>query len=332
MERRRLGEQGLVVSAMGLGCLSMSDFYRVPEESQAIATIHRAIALGVDLLDTADCYGPHTNERLVGKAIADRRDEVVLATKFGYNRDPDDGSWLFFSGRPEYVHESCDGSLTRLGIDHIDLYQFHGTYPDVPIEETVGAMGELVDAGKVRYIGICEADENEIERAHGSYPVSSLQTEYSLWTRHVEDGILDTTRRLGIGFIPYSPLSRGFLSGAIQSPEDFAPDDYRPTLPRFQGENFQKNLDLVALVEELAAKRGVTAAQLALAWVLNQGDDVVPIPGTGNPAHLEENLGAVGMRLSAEEIEQIEETSPADAVAGERYSEVDWSSKDDLLE
>ncbi len=332
MERRKLGEQGLEVSAMGLGCLNMSDFYTVPAESQSIATIHRAIELGVDLLDTADVYGPHTNERLVGSAIADRRDEVLVATKFGYMRDPDDGSWLGFSGRPEYVRESCDGSLKRLGVDYIDLYQFHGTYPDVPIEETVGAMGELVEAGKVRYIGICEADPDEIERAHGSYPVSSLQTEYSLWSRHIEEGILETTRRLGIGFIAYSPLSRGFLTGAIRTPDDFGPDDYRATLPRFQGENFQKNLDLVELVEELASKRGITAPQLALAWVLNQGEDVVPIPGTGNPAHLEENLGAAGMHLSAEELAQIEETSPVDAVAGARYSEVDWSGKDGLNE
>jgi aryl-alcohol dehydrogenase-like predicted oxidoreductase len=325
MERRRLGEQGLEVSAMGLGCLNMSDFYSVPDEAQSIATIHRAIALGIDLLDTADCYGPFTNEELVGRAIADRRDDVVVATKFGFLRDPDDGAWLGLSGRPEYVHEACDASLRRLGVDHIDLYQQHRPDPDVPIEETVGAMGELVDAGKVRFLGLSEAEPEEIERAHSAHPISSVQTEYSLWSREVEGAVLDTTRRLGIGFVAYSPLSRGFLTGAIRTPDDFGPDDYRSTLPRFQGDNFQKNLDLVALVEELASSRGVTAAQLALGWVLGQGHDVVPIPGTANPAHLEENAAAVGLSLTAEEIEQIEETSPVAAVAGARYGEVDVS-------
>jgi len=324
MERRRLGGQGLEVSAMGLGCLNMSDFYTVPEEPQSIATIHRAIELGVDLLDTADCYGPHRNEELVGRAVADRRDSVTIATKFGFKRDPD-GTWLGLSGRPEYVHEACDASLRRLGIDYIDLYQQHRVDPDVPIEETAGAMGELVEAGKVRYVGLSEAEPDEIERAHAVFPVTSVQTEYSLWSREPEDGVLDTTRRLGIGFLAYSPLSRGFLTGSIRTPDDFGADDYRRTLPRFQGENFQRNLDLVDLVEKLAAKRDATAAQLALAWLLNQGEDVVPIPGTSRAKHLEENVGAVGIDLSADEVDQIEETSPAAAVAGERYPEVDVS-------
>ena len=325
MERRKLGEQGLEVSAMGLGCLNMSDFYTVPEESQSIATIHRAIELGVDLLDTADCYGPHTNEQLVGRAVAGRRDTVTIATKFGFKRDPD-GTWRGLSGRPEYVHEACDASLGRLGIEYVDLYQQHCLDPDVPIEETVGAVGELVKAGKVRYVGLSEkTGPDDIERAHRAFPVTSIQNEYSLWSREPEDGVLDATHRLGIGFLAYSPLSRGFLTGSIRAPEDFGPDDYRRTLPRFQGENFQKNLDLVEMVEKLAAKRDTTAAQLALAWLLNQADNVVPIPGTSSATHLEENLGAVGMSLSADELRQIQETSPAADVAGERYPEVDIS-------
>ena len=324
MERRKLGEQGLEVSAMGLGCLNMSDFYAVPEESQAIATIHRAIELGVDLFDTADCYGPHTNEQLVGRALADRRDGVSIATKFGFKRDPD-GTWQGLTGRPEYVHEACDASLKRLGVDYIDLYQQHRVDPEVPVEETVGAMSELVEAGKVRYIGLSEAEPDEIERAHSVFPITSVQTEYSLWSREPEEGVLDTTRSLGIGFLAYSPLSRGFLTGSIRTPEDFGEDDYRRTLPRFQGDNFQRNLDLVDLVQDLAEKRDATAAQLALAWVLEQGDHVVPIPGTGRAKHLEENLGAIEIELSAAEVAQIEETSPATAVAGERYPDYDVS-------
>ncbi len=327
MEKRRLGQQGLEVSSMGLGCLSMSDFYNVPEETKSIATIHRALELGVDLLDTADCYGPHINEELVGRAVADRRDEVKVATKFGFKRDAD-GTWLELSGRPEYVHEACDASLRRLGLDYIDLYQQHRVDPDVPIEETVGAMGELVDAGKVRFIGLSEAEPDDIERGHEVYPLSSVQTEYSLWSREPEEGVLDATRKHGIGFLAYSPLSRGFLTGAIRTPDDFGPDDYRRTLPRFQGENFQRNLELVDLVEALASKRDVTAAQLALAWLLGQGDDVVPIPGTSRMGHLEENIGAVGIALSADELHKIQETSPALAVAGERYPEVDVSAGD----
>ena len=309
---------------MGLGCLNMSDYYNVPEESQSIATIHRAIELGVDLLDTADCYGPHTNERLVGRAVADRRDSVMVATKFGFKRDPD-GTWQGLSGRPEYVHEACNASLGRLGIDYIDLYQQHRVDPDVPVEETVGAMGELVEAGKVRYLGLSEAEPDDIERGHGVFPISAVQSEYSLWSREPEDAILDTTRRLGIGFLACSPLSRGFLTRSIRITEDFGPNDYRRTMPRFQGENFQRNLDLVDLVEELASKRDATAAQLALAWLLNQGEDIVPIPGTSRSKHLEENIGAVEISLSTDEIEQIEETSPAAAVTGERYPDYDVS-------
>ncbi len=328
MQRRRLGQQGLEVSAMGLGCLSMSDFYNVPDEPKSIAAIHRAIELGVDLLDTADCYGPNINEELVGRAVSDRRDQVKIATKFGFMRDAD-GAWLGLSGRPEYVHEACDASLRRLGVDYIDLYQQHRVDPDVPIEETVGAMGELVAAGKVRYIGLSEAEPDEIERGHGVHPLASVQTEYSLWSREPEDGVLEATRRHGIGFLAYSPLSRGFLTGSIRTPDDFGADDYRRTLPRFQGENFQRNLELVDLVQELASKRDVTAAQLALAWLLGQGEDVVPIPGTARVAHLEENIAAVGLELSGEELAQIEETSPALAVAGQRYPDVDVSAGDD---
>lgn len=328
MEKRRLGRQGLEVSALGLGCLSMSDFYDVPDESKSIATIHRAIELGIDLLDTADCYGPRTNEELVGRAVADRRDHVTVATKFGFIRDQD-GSWQGLSGRPDYVHQACDASLRRLGLDYIDLYQQHRVDPDVPIEETVGAMGELVESGKVRFIGLSEAEPEDIERGHAVYPLSSVQTEYSLWSREPEDAVLDATRAHGIGFLAYSPLSRGFLTGSIRTPDDFGEDDYRRTLPRFQGENFQRNLELVDLIRDLASRRNVTAAQLALAWLLGQGEDIVPIPGSARVAHLEENAAAVGLALSESELAQIEETAPAVAVAGERYPEVDVSAGDD---
>ncbi|MEZ5102170.1 MAG: aldo/keto reductase [Thermoleophilia bacterium] len=322
MERRTLGTQGLETSAIGLGCLSMSDFYDVPEERDAIATIHRALELGVDLLDTADCYGPFTNERLVGKAIADRRDRVIVATKFGFQRS-EAGEWLALRGDPAYVHEACDASLQRLGVDHIDLYQQHRPAPDIPIEETIGAMAELVQAGKVRYLGLSEATPEEIRRAHAVHPISTLQTEYSLWSRDPEDDAFPTIRDLGIGFLAYSPLSRGFLTGAIRSPEDFGEDDYRRTLPRFQGENFARNLELVDLVRELAETRDATAAQLALAWVMAQGADIVPIPGTARARHLEENVASVGVALTADDLARIEAVMPRAAVAGPRYPEVD---------
>ena len=326
MDRRELGGQGLRVSAVGLGCLNMSDLYTVPEESQSIATIHRAIELGIDLLDTADSYGPHTNEELVGRAIRDRRESVVVATKFGFIREPE-GKWLGLSGHPEYVHEACDSSLRRLGLDYIDLYQQHRIDPDVPIEETVGAMSELVESGKVRFIGLSEADPDSIRRAHRVHPITSVQTEYSLWSREPEDGVLDTTRKLGIGFLAYSPLSRGFLTGAIRSTDDFGPHDYRHTLPRFQGANFLRNLGLVDLVQRLASARGVTVSQLVLAWLLCQRPNIVPIPGTANPIHLEENAASAGLVLTEDELAQIEGASPAVAVAGDRYPEVDVSRR-----
>jgi len=279
MQTRRLGNEGLEVSAEGLGCMGMSEFYGSTDEGEAIATIQRALELGVTFLDTADMYGPFTNERLVGRAIADRRDGVVLATKFG-NQRTEDGGFVRINGTPEYVREACDASLRRLGIDHIDLYYQHRVDPDVAIEETVGAMKELVDAGKVSYLGLSEAAPETIRRAHAVHPISALQTEYSLWSRDPEDAILPTVRELGIGYVAYSPLGRGFLSGSVRSPEDLDEDDFRRQSPRFQGENFERNLELVDRVEEIAREKDVTPGQLALAWVLAQGEDVVPIPGT----------------------------------------------------
>ncbi len=318
MEQRRLGRQGLVVSAMGLGCMGMSEFYGPRDDGESVATIHRALELGVTFLDTADVYGPFTNEQLVGRAIRDRRDRVVLATKFGNVRGAD-GSWAGLNGRPEYVRQACDASLARLGVGHIDLYYQHRVDPKVPIEETVGAMAELVAAGKVRYLGLSEAAPETIRRAHAVHPITALQTEYSLWSREPEDEILPICRRLGVGFVAYSPLGRGFLSGRIRRLEDLAPDDWRRNNPRFQGENFAKNVGLVARIEELARAKGCTPSQLALAWVLAQGDDVVPIPGTKRMRYLEENAAAAAVRLSPAELAAIDAASPRNVAAGARY-------------
>jgi len=320
MDRRKLGGEGLEVSALGLGCMGMSEFYGTGDEDEATATIHRAIELGVTFLDTADMYGPFTNERLVGRAIADRRDEVVLATKFGNERE-EDGTMLGVNGRPDYVRKACDASLQRLGVDHIDLYYQHRVDPDTPVEETWGTMKDLVDAGKVRYLGISEAAPETIRKAHSVHPITALQTEYSLWSRDVEDEILPTCRELGIGFVPYSPLGRGFLTGQIQSPDDFDEDDFRRGSPRFQGENFRKNLDLVERAREISSEKGVTPGQLALAWLLARGRDVVPIPGTKRRKYLEENVGSLDVELTEEDLRRIEEAAPAGAAAGERYPE-----------
>jgi len=315
-----LGSEGLVVSELGLGCMGMSEFYGTENDEESVATIHRAIELGVTFLDTADMYGPFTNERLVGRAIEGRRDEVVLATKFG-NERAEDGSRLGINGRPDYVRKSCDASLGRLSVDHIDLYYQHRVDPDTPVEETFGAMKELVEAGKVRYLGISEAAPETIRKAHSVHPISALQTEYSLWSRDVEDEILPTCRELGIGFVPYSPLGRGFLTGQIQSPDDFDEDDFRRGSPRFQGENFRKNLDLVERAREISSEKGVTPGQLALAWLLARGRDVVPIPGTKRRKYLEENVGSLDVELTEEDLRRIEEAAPAGAAAGERYPE-----------
>lgn len=325
MKNRKLGSQGLTVSELGLGCMGMSEFYGSRDEQEAIATIHRALDLGVTLLDTADMYGPFTNERLVGRAIKDRRDQVVLATKFG-NVRTEDGGWLGISGKPEYVHQACDASLQRLGVDVIDLYYQHRVDPTVPIEETIGAMAELVQQGKVRHLGMSEAAPETIRRAHAVHSITALQTEYSLWSRDPEDEILPTVRDLGIGFVPYSPLGRGFLSGQITSPEDFGPDDFRRNMPRFQGENFYRNLQLVERVKEVAAQKGVTPGQLALAWLLAQGNDIVPIPGTKRRNYLEENVAAVEITLTQDELDRIDEVAPKNVAMGDRYPEAHMSS------
>jgi aryl-alcohol dehydrogenase-like predicted oxidoreductase len=320
LPHRTLGRQGLTVSAMGLGCMGMSDFYAGRDDTESVATIHRALDLGIDFLDTADIYGPFTNERLVGRAIAGRREEVVLATKFGNERG-EDGSWLGVNGRPDYVRKACDASLRRLGVDHIDLYYQHRVDRTVPIEETVGAMGDLVRAGKIRYIGLSEAAPATIRRAHAEFPVSALQTEYSLWSRDPEDEVLPTCRELGIGFVAYSPLGRGFLTGRFRSIDDLPPDDYRRNSPRFEGENFQRNLDLVEKVEALAKRKKCTPSQLLLAWVLARGEDIVPIPGTKRRAYLEENLSALEIELAPDEMAEIDEIAPVGVAAGERYPE-----------
>jgi aryl-alcohol dehydrogenase-like predicted oxidoreductase len=319
MQTRTLGLKGPTVSALGLGCMGMSEFYGARDDDESIATIHRALDLGVNFLDTSDVYGPHTNEVLVGRAIADRRDEVVLATKFGIVRDPDDPAARGQNGRPEYVKQAAEASLKRLGVDHIDLYYQHRVDPATPIEETVGALAELVAEGKVRYIGLSEASPDTLRRANAVHQITALQTEYSLWSREPEDEILPTCRELGIGFVAYSPLGRGFLTGAIQSIDDLDEDDYRRFSPRFQGENFQRNLDLATKIAELAADKAVTPAQLALAWVLSQGEDIVPIPGTKRRARLEENAAAVDLVLSEDELHEIADALPA--AAGQRYPE-----------
>jgi aryl-alcohol dehydrogenase-like predicted oxidoreductase len=318
MQKRTLGSQGLEVSALGLGCMGMSDFYAGRDEAESVATINHALDRGVTFLDTADMYGVGANEELVGRVVRDRREWVVVATKFGNVRGGD-GSFQGINGRPDYVRQACDASLKRTGLDFIDLYYQHRVDPEVPIEETVGAMAELVQAGKVKYLGLSEAAPATIRRAHAVHPITALQTEYSLWTRDPEAEILPTCRELGIGFVPYSPLGRGFLTGQFKSPDDLPEDDYRRHSPRFQGEAFQRNLDLVRAIEEMAQAKGCTPAQLALAWVLAQGDDIVPIPGTKRRTYLDDNLGALDVTLSEIDLRRIDEILPPGAASGERY-------------
>ncbi len=326
MQTRALGRGGLTVSAMGLGCMGMSDFYGGKDDTESLATIDRALALGVNFLDTADMYGPFLNEELVGRAIAGRRNGVVIATKFGIVRDPKDPTVRRVSGKPDYVRASCEGSLRRLGVETIDLYYQHRVDPDTPIEETVGAMAELVRQGKVRYLGLSEASPETLRRACAVHPIAALQTEYSLWSRDPEDSILALCRELGVGFVAYSPLGRGFLTGQIKSFDDLAPDDYRRHSPRFQGENFNRNLELVARIQQLAKEKGCSAAQLALAWVMAQGEDIVPIPGTKRRAYLEENEGALDVSLSDEDLTRIDEVAPKGAASGLRYPQAMMAS------